>query len=88
MAELGCARLGDAINHGGVIIASSVNVLCNSVGVARLGDNVDCEIDGIVPIMQASQSVFCNGSGVARRTDAVACDAVIITGSENVFVGD
>jgi len=81
------ARIGDAISHGGVIITGSSNVMVNGLGVARLGDSVNCAIHGLRVISTASAITHANGLGVAREGDFVTCGAVIVTGSSNVQSG-
>ena len=81
------ARIGDQISHGGSITQGSLTVFTNSIGVARLGDAVHCNIHGAQTISSASLTVFANSKGVARVGDSVSCGATITIGSSTVFVG-
>lgn len=82
-----CARVGDAISHGGAITSGSPNVFVNVLAVARLGDSVTCDIHGSQTITSASLISRANFLGIARVGDSVSCGATITTGSPNTFVG-
>ena len=89
-------------NHGlpccphsvtGTIVIGSPDVFANDLQVARLNDDVEhnCPHCGTGFISSCSSTVFANNIGVARLGDAVTYPAgsgTIITGSEDVFVGD
>jgi uncharacterized Zn-binding protein involved in type VI secretion len=82
------ARVGDAISHGGSIVAGSPDTLVNGIPVARLGDAVVCDIHGPGVIVTASPDILVNGLGLARLGDLISCGAVIVEGSENVFADE
>ena len=81
------ARIGDPISHGGDITGGSPDVKANSIGVARLGDAVNCVIHGEQTITSASTTVKANSRGVARVGDSISCGATITGGSPNTFAG-
>lgn len=99
MAKL--ARLNDSFSgycvadneHGqqtGVIISCSEDVFGNSLGFARLGDQVRANCGHIGTIITSSNSVFANSIGVARLGDSVGGDlsGSIVSGSDDILVGD
>jgi len=71
----------------GPILTGSSSVICNGLGVARLGDIVigGCGHTGV--LVSSSGSVKSNGLGNVRIGDAfVGCfTGVIVTGSSNVI---
>lgn len=99
------ARIGDkhvgTCNHGlkccphpvsGVITAGSGDVLANGLGVARVGDAVDCTCPhcGAGEIKTGSPKHNANGIAMARIGDEVLYGAgkgYIISGSPNVNLG-
>lgn len=83
-----CARIGDAISHGGSIVQGSDNVFAEKIGVARIGDAVWCAIHEAQVIVSGSGSVFTNGRGTARVGDMISCGATITTGANSVLVGN
>lgn len=80
------ARLGDAISHGGGIVAGSPNVFDNGIPAARLGDAVVCRIHGSQSISSASPNVFVNGIPRARLGDSISCGATIVSASPNTII--
>jgi len=64
-------RLGDKSNHGGKIITSSTDTLCNGRGITRAYDLHSCPIPGhgITPMVTFSGDSFCNGRGIVREGD-------------------
>jgi len=81
------ARINDTISHGGEIIEGSPTVSTNSRKVARLGDQVQCDVHGLQTITSASLTVKANGRGVARLGDSISCGATITSASSNVLAG-
>lgn len=77
------ARLGDATNHGGVIVTGAARTFVNGRPLARLGDLHACPIPGhgVNPIVTGSPDTFTEGRPNARIGDVTACGAVIVTGS-------
>lgn len=82
------ARINDTISHGGEIIEGSPNSRVNSRKVARLGDQVQCDVHGLQTIVSASTTVKANGKGVARLGDLISCGATITSASNNVLAGE
>lgn len=89
-------RLTDiASGHGSFpptdVIEASTDVICNGLGVHRLGDNIRPH-PSPSPSPEhprhsavASTDVTCNGRGVVRIGDAVDCGGILVTGSGNVI---
>ena len=78
------ARIGDSIDHVGVVITGSGNWNCNGIPIARANvDLVNCSIHGINPIITGSPDWNCNGYPIARVGSLCACGAKITTGSFN-----
>lgn len=79
------ARKGDSIDHGGQIIQGSPNLNVNGKPCARVGDQVQCTIHGLVTITTGSPTGRKNqGKLLARVGSLCSCGAKIITGSPNV----
>jgi uncharacterized Zn-binding protein involved in type VI secretion len=81
------ARIGDAISHGGAIVAGSPNVFIEGPASARVGDAVLCAIHGSQVIVSGSTTVFVNGPQKARLGDSVSCGATIVAGAPRTLVG-
>ena len=79
------ARIGDPCSHGGSISTGSDDVLCNGLGVARVGDTYECPIHGPNSISTGSEDVLANGRQVARVGDETECGAIIEEGSPDTF---
>ena len=73
-------RLGDATDHGGVVISASSPNLIYGKPVARVGDTVTCPIDGHGPtvIVIGDPTTLIDGKPVARHGDLCACGARLI----------
>lgn len=80
------ARLGDATDHGGVIITASEDTLTNGVGTARIGDLVSCPIHGVNAIVSGASLTITNNPLTARIGDVTECGSVIVTGSPDRIV--
>lgn len=85
----GAARVGDVICHGGSVTTGSADVFINGVPAAIVGGSIACcgHGHGSTPVVTGSATVFINGVAAARCGDTVGCGSVIVTGSENVFIG-
>ena len=81
------ARVGDAISHGGVIIAGSPNVFVEGPPSARMGDAVMCANHGSQVIVSGSVTVLVNGPQKARMGDMISCGATIVAGAPRTIVG-
>lgn len=96
-AAVGGAGVGELVGSlsfaqstkGMIARTGSPNVRINDRQAARTHvDSVDCMDHPTRPVIaQGSESVFINGRHAARKGDRTACDAVIETGSSNVFIG-
>ena len=73
-------RLGDATDHGGVVITASSPHLIYGKPVARVGDTVTCPINGHGPtvIVTGDPTTVIDGKPVARQGDLCACGARLI----------
>jgi uncharacterized Zn-binding protein involved in type VI secretion len=93
----GVTRLGDlTTGHDSFpsrpSIQASDNVLCNGIGVVRVGDAyaVHCNPLPICHggvLSSGSSSVFINSLPCGRIGDAVSCGDHVAEGSDNVFCG-
>ncbi len=81
------ARIGDAISHGGSIIAGAGRTLAEGKSIARKGDPVLCSQHGMQTITGGSSAVVIEGKPVARVGDAISCGATITGGAGTVQVG-
>lgn len=75
------ARIGDPIDHGGAVLTGSQKLHADGIPVARIGDDVLCDIHGLVQISTGSPKYFADGRAVARVGSICTCGAVIIDGS-------
>lgn len=97
-AQNPAARVTDSTSGGGMIIVGSSTVLINSLGAARVGDNVTTpRILGLVPCIggvilpPGSTTVLINGLPAARQGDlanTICGPETIITGSPTVLIGN
>lgn len=72
------ARVGDGIDHGGVILTGSPDTFCDNVAVARVGDTAICEIHGEVTIIKGANGCYTNGLETARENDLMSCGGIIV----------
>ena len=96
-AAVGGAGLGEMLGglsfaqtiKGDIAQPGSPNVRINGKPAARAHlDTVDCSDHPARPVIaQGSASVSTNGMPAPRKGDRTACDAVIESGSVNVFIG-
>jgi uncharacterized Zn-binding protein involved in type VI secretion len=75
------ARLTDTSTHGGQIVTSAQQTICESKLVARVTDILDCPIHGPNPIVTGSLEYIVEGQQCARTTSVTACGAEIIGGA-------
>ena len=89
MSATPTGRLGDGLSHGAVLITGSPNRIVNDIPVCRLGDLINCPIEGhgINPIIAINTQVFTNGEATTNFTAISQCGAQLISGSPNVFTG-
>ena len=75
------ARLGDSSDHGGQIITSAHNSICEGKLIATIGCILACPIHGDNPIVTGSPHFPTEGQLTARTTSLTACGAHIIGGA-------
>jgi uncharacterized Zn-binding protein involved in type VI secretion len=81
------ARMGDASDHGGVIISAASRTFINGKPAARKGDLHSCPRHGVTPIVSGSETVIIEGKPAVRVGDVAACGAVITSGSPDTNAG-
>jgi uncharacterized Zn-binding protein involved in type VI secretion len=77
------ARINDTSSHGGLIITSAQNTICEGKLVATVTDILNCPIHGPNPIVTGSPQFITEGQKVARTTSLTQCGAIIIGGATN-----
>jgi uncharacterized Zn-binding protein involved in type VI secretion len=75
------ARIGDPISHGGNVITGSNKFQSQGIPVARVGDLVNCAVDGINPIISGSPHLYEQNRAVARVGSLCQCGAIITDGA-------
>lgn len=77
----GIIRLGDAISHGGTVIASSSLLFVQKIAVARQGDACTCPITGHTNCVIAEGDPFMleGGVPVAFEGHKTSCGATLIS---------
>lgn len=73
--------LGDATDHGGIVIGASLVADCAGRGIARVGDQVTCPRRGhghVTVIVTGDSSMIIDGRPAARHGDKTACGATLI----------
>ena len=80
------ARLGDASDHGGVIISAS-DIPTEGAMTAVVGSMHSCPIPthGVTPITTGSPNYTIGGQKVARTGSVCGCGAVIQGGATKTF---
>lgn len=88
MSAQPAARIDDTIDHGGVIIQGSPNMIHGSSGraFARVGDQVRCDIHGVQTITTGSPTAEWNDKAAARIGSLCSCGAVVNSGADNVLI--
>jgi len=73
-------KVGDATDHGGVVISGSGLFLIDGVAVARVGDSVSCPISGHGPtaIVTGDNAILIENKPAARHGDKCACGATLL----------
>ena len=77
--------VGDAIDHGGSVVAGAFNVRVGGRSVARIGDPVVCSRHGNTTIVTGDTNVPILGKPVARHGDKTACGATLIASQSTTF---
>jgi uncharacterized Zn-binding protein involved in type VI secretion len=82
--------LGDATDHGGIVIGASQVSLTHGKPIARVGDQVTCPRrgHGTTVIVTGDPTMIIDGSPAARHGDRCACGAILISGQFVSTVGD
>lgn len=89
----GAATLFDPTSHPGLIMSGASKVLINFWPASRVTDKHMCLLPptaGPHPpstITKGSTTVKIEGQAAARVGDKTGCNAVIVSGSTNVFIG-
>ena len=86
--------VGDATDHGGVVISGSPNHDINGKAIARLGDKVDCpqkypggKPHGVNPIVEGESGYLIDGIPVALQGHKTACGCQLIGASSVTYGG-
>lgn len=74
--------VGDATDHGGVVIGSTQTTDTFGKRLARVGDQVTCpkKGHGTTVIVTGDPTMIVDGAPVARHGDKCACGATLISG--------
>jgi uncharacterized Zn-binding protein involved in type VI secretion len=73
-------RLGDSTSHGGTVVSASGSMVIHGKGVALLGDQVTCPINGHGPavIVEGDPDWIVDGKPVALEGHKTSCGAALI----------
>lgn len=82
----GVIRLGDKNTGGGAVLAGSAEMICNGIGVARVGDPVSCPIPGHGPtvIVEGNPNFCDSGLPVAFHGHRCACGCSLLSSLPDV----
>ena len=82
--------VGDATDHGGVVIGSTQTTDTFGKRLARVGDQVTCpkKGHGTTVIVTGDPTMIVDGAPVARHGDKCACGATLISGQVLSGVGE
>ncbi|HWW70259.1 MAG TPA: PAAR domain-containing protein [Duganella sp.] len=74
-------RLGDPTSHGGTVITASQTHTIGGIGIARVGDKVNCPKPGhgINIIMEGAVTFLISGRMVALHGHKCACGCTLIS---------
>lgn len=74
------ARLGDQTSHGGVVICASDKHTIMGIGIARVGDQVNCPQagHGVNKIVEGAGSYTIGGREVALHGHRCECGCTLI----------
>lgn len=81
----GIIRIGDKTTGGGRVVSGSSHMIFNGIGVARLGDPVDCPKKGHskAVIVQGHPTFTDNGIPVAFDGYKCSCGCTLISSLSN-----
>lgn len=73
-------RLGDKTTHGGSVISASTTHTIDGIGIARVGDQVNCPQrgHGVNDIIEGCESYTIGGRKVALHGHLGACGCALI----------
>ena len=86
-------RVGDATNHGGVVVGPGVpTVMIGGMPAAVLGDIHACPLPPpshvtSTPFITGSATVMIGGLPALRTTDSCGCGAMAVVGCPTVMIG-
>ena len=82
--------LGDATDHGGVVVGASQVSFTHGKPIARVGDQVTCPYrgHGTTVIVTGDPTMIIDGRPAARHGDKCACGATLISSQFVSTVGD
>jgi uncharacterized Zn-binding protein involved in type VI secretion len=74
-------RLGDSTSHGGKVVSASGSTAALGKGVALVGDQVTCPINGHGPcvIVEGDPAWTVDGKAVALEGHKTSCGAALIS---------
>lgn len=86
---VGIIRLGDKTTHGGVVVSASSLHVIHGIGIARVGDMVNCPLTGhgVNPIVEGSPTFTIDGRQVALHGHHSACGCALISSMPTASVG-
>jgi uncharacterized Zn-binding protein involved in type VI secretion len=87
MAYQPVCRLGDASDHGGVMVSASSAVFTDGIAACRDQDLHSCPIagHGVTPVTGTGVSQLDGDRPRIRVGDVAGCGAVMVTGSPSTF---
>lgn len=72
------ARVGDGIDHGGILLTGSPDTKCDGAQVVRVGDIASCDVHGEVTVISGAVGCRTNGMDTAREFDMLSCGGTIV----------
>ena len=75
-------RLGDKTSHHGSVVEASQLSDSGGIGIARVGDKVDCPRHSNVTIASGDPTMLVDGRPVARDGDKTSCGATLIASQQ------
>lgn len=75
-------RLGDKTSHHGTVVEASQFSDSGGVGIARVGDKVNCPRHSNVTIASGDPTMLVDGQPVARDGDKTSCGATLIASQQ------
>lgn len=79
----GIIRIGDTTTGGGTVLSGSTGMRFGGIGVARVGDPVDCPAHGRTVIAEGHPTFRDNGVPVAFHGHSCACGCVLMSSLPN-----